>query len=337
VGGRATAAVRRPAVPGGPPAPHAVCAGPSDLAPQARPSTLGAALALLGDSWTLLILQRAFRGVRRYADWRDELGISDSVLAGRLRDLTAGGVLVAAPYREGGRTRHEYRLSPRGLELWSLLITIWSWERRWIPRADPLPDLVHLGCGQRIDVTVVCGACGDPVTARDTVTTNMPGGTFAGVIPPRVHPRRSRKPLPSGPLSWFPGTVEVLGDRWSTCILGGALLGMRTFTQFQRELQVSPDVLSDRLRRFVDHGVLSSGPTGYRLTDRGRATFPLYATLTAWGDRAFAADGLAPGLRIVHRACGAVLDTRMACTGCGSVLERTDVRFAPARGPGPQP
>ena len=38
-------------------------------------STIGRALAELADSWTLLILQRAFLGVRRFAGWRDQLGI----------------------------------------------------------------------------------------------------------------------------------------------------------------------------------------------------------------------------------------------------------------------
>src|SRR4029077_18101381 len=83
-------------------------------------STIGRALAELADSWTLLILQRAFLGVRRFAGWRDALGISDSVLAGRLREMTAACLLEARPYRDGGRPRSEYRLTPRGLDLWSL-------------------------------------------------------------------------------------------------------------------------------------------------------------------------------------------------------------------------
>ena len=106
-------------------------------------STIGRALAELADSWTLLILQRAFLGVRRFAGWRDALGISDSVLAGRLREMTAACLLEARPYREGGRTRSEYRLTPRGLDLWSLLVAIWWWERTWVPREVPLPELWH--------------------------------------------------------------------------------------------------------------------------------------------------------------------------------------------------
>jgi DNA-binding HxlR family transcriptional regulator len=290
-------------------------------------TAIGRALAVLGDSWTLLILQRAFLGVRRFAGWRDALGISESVLAGRLRDLTAAHVLETSPYRDGGRTRQEYRLTERGLDLWSLLVSIWSWERTWVPRSVALPDLLH--DGHPTDPVLTCGACREAVTARDTVTTRLTAG-FAGSLP-RLHPRRSRSALPSDPLSTFPGAIEVVGDRWGTAVVAGAMLGLRSFSAFLDELQVSPDVLSDRLRRFVDHGVLAPEARGYRLTAKGRATFPVLIGIVAWGDRWLGPEGYPPALRIEHRACGALLDPVLGCPACGAVLTRRTVRFsAPA-------
>jgi DNA-binding HxlR family transcriptional regulator len=292
-------------------------------------STIGRALAELADSWTLLILQRAFLGVRRFAGWRDALGISDSVLAGRLREMTAACLLEARPYREGGRTRSEYRLTPRGLDLWSLLVAIWWWERNWVPREVPLPELWH---GEHpCPVALVCGGCGAEVTARDTVTEQLVP-SFAGSLP-RLHPRRSRGALPADPLSTFPGASEVIGDRWGTVVIASALLGARTFAEFSRELSVSPDVLSDRLRRFVAVDVLAPDEGGYRLTDKGRATFPIMALVVAWAERWLGPEGHPSALRITHRACGAVLDPRLACVTCGELLERTAVRFAPADPP----
>src|SRR3954451_24258564 len=134
-------------------------------------STIGRALAELADSWTLLILQRAFLGVRRFAGWRDALGISDSVLPVRLRETTAACLLEAPPYRDGGRTRAEFRLTPRGLDLWSLLVAIWWWERTWVAREVPLPELWHGAHGCR--VTLVCGGCRAEVTARDTAAERL--------------------------------------------------------------------------------------------------------------------------------------------------------------------
>jgi DNA-binding HxlR family transcriptional regulator len=292
-------------------------------------STIGRALAELADSWTLLILQRAFLGVRRFAGWRDQLGISESVLSGRLRDMTAAGLLEARPYREGGRTRSEYWLTPRGLDLWTLLVAIWSWEREWVPREVPLPDLWHDG-KHICDIALVCGTCGEVVTARDTTTEQLLP-SFAGSLP-RVHPRRSRKALPADPLSTFPGASEVIGDRWGTVLVAGALMGVRSFAEFSREMSVSPDVLSDRLRRFVALGVFVAEQGGYRLTDKGRATFPIMALVTAWADRWLGPEGHPPAVRITHRACGAVLDPRLACVTCGELLERIAVRFVPVGG-----
>lgn len=333
--GPAIATTRGPAVSGGPPAPRPAGADRPVPVVARLPDagTLDAALALLGDSWTLLILQRAFLGVRRYAGWRADLGISDAVLAGRLRALTGAGILTTHPYRDGGRTRNEYRLGERGLDLWALLVAIWSWERRWVARVDPLPALRHVGCcaggDSGTDVALVCGGCGQPVDARDTVTVVDPTTRRAGVRVPRLHPRRTRGPLGGGPLSWFPGTVEVLGDRWASYVLGGALLGIRSFSAFERELGISPDVLSDRLRRFVAHSILVAGPDGYRLTDRGRDTFAMFMVLAAWGDRWLGGPGRPSGLHVTHRACAAPLRPLLACTACGEPLGRRDVRFAP--------
>ncbi len=293
-------------------------------------STTARSLAVLADSWTLLILQRAFLGVRRYAEWRDALGISESVLAGRLRDLTEAGLLETHPYRDGGRTRAEYRLTAAGRDVWALLVSIWSWERRWVPREVPLPDLLHAdGAGgeHACDVVLVCGGCGKGVTARDTTAERLlpDFGEFA----PRLHPRRTRGPLPADPLSTFPGASEVIGDRWGTVLVAGAMIGVRTFADFSRELDVSPDVLSDRLRRFVALGILTSTPAGYRLTDKGLATFPILARFVAWGDRWFGPAGHPRAVRITHRSCGAELDPQLACSVCGEVTRGSTGRFAP--------
>jgi DNA-binding HxlR family transcriptional regulator len=172
---------------------------------------------------------------------------------------------------------------------------------------------------------LVCGACRAEVTARDT-TNEQQLPVFAGALP-RVHPRRSRGAVPADPLSTFPGASEVIGDRWGTVVVTGALLGLRTFAEFERELSISPDVLSDRLRRFVAVDVLTADDGGYRLTDKGRATFGIMALVVAWAQRWHGPEGHPSALRIRHRACGSELVPCLACATCGEPLERTAVRF----------
>jgi DNA-binding HxlR family transcriptional regulator len=211
---------------------------------------------------------------------------------------------------------------------------MWSWERTWNPRPEPLPDLRHLACGKFIDVGMVCRDCRAPIDARGTTVVRAAGSAFAQSQPARLHRRRSREQLPTDRLSWLPGTMEILGDRWGTSVIAGAFLAVRSFGDFERELGVAPDVLSDRLRRFVSHGVLrldrggpGDGRGRYRLTEKGLAFFPVYATMIDWADRWLAADGHPRALTIAHRACGASLQPELACSACGDALTRRGVRF----------
>src|ERR1700757_4025921 len=90
------------------------------------------ALGLIGDEWNLAITRLAIMsGVRRYKDFKDQLGIANSVLTARLRRLTEAGVFTLAQYSEAPR-RCEYVLTDRGRDLWKVLLTIWSWEAVWV-------------------------------------------------------------------------------------------------------------------------------------------------------------------------------------------------------------
>jgi DNA-binding HxlR family transcriptional regulator len=290
-------------------------------------SSIGRTIRLLGDRWTLLILRDAFLlHTRRFRGWRESLGISDPVLARRLRDLVDAGILRRVPYSSAPE-RHEYLLTDSGLELWSLLVAIWAWERRWVVgKAEILPELIHDRCSARADARLGCASCGAVVGARDTAGERSPGADPERNAPPRFH-RRSA-----------PGegeTMALLGDRWSTVMLAAALLGTRRFGDFQRDLGVPPTLLSHRLRTMVKLDVLRRVPTAarsdrheYRLTEKGLAFFPIMMLMTHWANRWMATPAGSP-VRVTHRACGAALEPVLLCDHCGGVLERREVHFAP--------
>lgn len=290
-------------------------------------SAIGQALAILGDRWVLLILQRAFlRRIRTFAGWRDELGTSESVLATRLKELVRHGIFELAAYRDG-RTRYEYRLTARGLALWSLLVAIHSWERDWADRAH-LPPLMHDLCGAEARPYLACGACRKPMSARDTHTEQGPLASFERVGLPRRHRRTVRPEARPDIIGYCPDSMEILGDRWSTTLLAAAFLGARRFVDFQGRLGIAPSVLTDRLRRFVELGVFASGGDGsYRLTDKGLAFFEVFAFLVDWAQRELPAPA-GSALTITHRPCGAELEPVLLCTACGEPLARREVRFA---------
>src|ERR1700759_1951821 len=62
--------------------------------------SIAPSLELIGDRWTRLIVRDAFRGVRRFDDFRAELGVAHNVLSDRLSRLTEAGVLARRRYQQ---------------------------------------------------------------------------------------------------------------------------------------------------------------------------------------------------------------------------------------------
>ncbi|WP_406387767.1 winged helix-turn-helix transcriptional regulator [Streptomyces sp. NBC_00887] len=117
-------------------------------------------LDIVGEKWTLLILRDAANGVRRFDDFHRHVGLSEAVLADRLRKLTAAGVMRTVPYREPGRrTRQEYRLTRKGWELWPVLVALRQWgEAHAVDPEVPVLELRHTACGGPVRAVVECAA-----------------------------------------------------------------------------------------------------------------------------------------------------------------------------------
>ncbi|RKQ41203.1 helix-turn-helix domain-containing protein [Enterobacter sp. R1(2018)] len=100
-----------------------------------------------------------------------------------------------------------------------------------------------------------------------------------------------RKPMKDEPCP-VARSVDLIGDRWSLLIVRDAFDGMRRFSDFQRSLGVARNILSDRLRKLLDAGVLemraASDGTAYQeyvLTARGESLFPVVVALRQWGEQ----------------------------------------------------
>ncbi|MEC3957561.1 helix-turn-helix domain-containing protein [Nocardia sp. CDC153] len=90
--------------------------------------------------------------------------------------------------------------------------------------------------------------------------------------------------------------VDLVGDRWSLLIVRDAMDGAATFTEFQQRLGIARNILADRLRKLVEHGILatSTAPGGkrhsYELTAAGADLFTAIVALRQWGERHAFAD-----------------------------------------------
>lgn len=129
-------------------------------------------------------------------------------------------------------------------------------------------------------------------------------------------------------------TVDILGDWWTPLVLREAYVGTRRFDAFQRNLGISRNILTQRLNRMVDEGVLTRRPYQerplrheYVLTDKGRDLFPVIAAMKTWGDRWLAGDD-GPPLTYHHVPCDHDMDAEVVCSHC---RERLDVRQVRAR------
>ncbi|MFI0509460.1 winged helix-turn-helix transcriptional regulator [Streptomyces sp. WSLK1-5] len=99
--------------------------------------SIGRALEMIGDRWSLLILREALNGATRYSEFRDRLPVASDVLTQRLGVLMEGGVLDKQPYREAGaRSRMAYHLTPAGREL----VVVFGALQQWGDQHCPHPD-----------------------------------------------------------------------------------------------------------------------------------------------------------------------------------------------------
>jgi DNA-binding HxlR family transcriptional regulator len=135
--------------------------------------SIAAALEVVGERWSLLIVRDVLKGNRRFGELQRSLGIARNVLSARLQRLVDEGILERRAYRESP-PRHEYFLTEKGLDLWPALIALQGWGDRHSTGPEGPPMLiVHKECGGEVSDRGICQSCGEVLNARDA--TRLPG------------------------------------------------------------------------------------------------------------------------------------------------------------------
>ncbi|MEJ0070418.1 MAG: helix-turn-helix domain-containing protein [Pseudomonadota bacterium] len=131
-------------------------------------------------------------------------------------------------------------------------------------------------------------------------------------------------------------SLERVGEWWSILILRDAFHGLTRFDEFQKSLDIAPNMLTRRLNALVEGGLLtrrrySARPPRdeYVLTERGRDFRPVLLALLTWGNRHFAPEGLS--VQLVERATGRVADPVLVDEASGRRIVEPD--FAVVAGP----
>jgi DNA-binding HxlR family transcriptional regulator len=118
-------------------------------------------------------------------------------------------------------------------------------------------------------------------------------------------------------------TLDVLGDAWSVLVLREVFLGAHRFDQIQQHLGIARNVLAARLKRLVEHGIVTKREYQahpprfeYHLSAKGLDLRPVLIGLMRWGDR-YLADAPGGPVVLAHRTCGHSVELLTLCKACG--------------------
>ena len=125
---------------------------------KSHPCSIDSTLSVIGDRWTILILRDLFRGVRRFEQLRQDLGIAKNILSDRLSKLHDSELITQRPYQTNP-IRNNYYLTEKGKDLSPSLIALMHWGDKWYADGEPPTILTHSKCGTALTQITLCPHC----------------------------------------------------------------------------------------------------------------------------------------------------------------------------------
>jgi DNA-binding HxlR family transcriptional regulator len=135
-------------------------------------------LDAIGDWWSLLIIRDAFDGNRRFGEFQKNIGVAKNILAARLRNLVAHGILEMVPASDGSAYQ-DYVLTQKGRDLFPVLVAITQWGCTYFYDArENFPVMVDKLSGKPVRVLELHAHDGRLLSADD-VTLTFPAAKTA--------------------------------------------------------------------------------------------------------------------------------------------------------------
>lgn len=288
---------------------------------------------VVGDAWAWLVMREAvLHGIARFAEFQSRLGVPRSTLSARLSQLTAAG-LLAQQHRSQG---HEYHLTDSGRDFLGCLLVAMRWGDQWYFRPDTRPQKgTHLGCGAPLEAVLRCTECRLVLRAREVTTS--PGQPVSGPSTSVIKSQKRRRPglelLERNRPCSIARTLAVTGEWWSGLIVRECFFGTHRFDDFQRRLDIAPNILSGRLQRLVQLDILAkvaddswAARHEYRLTEKGADLYHIPLAILTWGRRWL---GTAESdTSLTHTRCGSDVRAVLTCGSCAAPIAREDIALA---------
>ena len=141
------------------------------------------------------------------------------------------------------------------------------------------------------------------------------------------------KNTPKNRIDPFIAATDVLSDAWTLLVIQEFFFGARRFGEFVEALEIPRARLSERLRHLGEEGLIDRRPRGksasrreYRLTEKGRAVYPVALALLAWSET-WRGGRTRRTLDLVHTRCGKRLAIDFRCRGCSDEVSHDDLRW----------
>ena len=150
--------------------------------------SIAAALSIVGERWSMLVMREVLLGRRRFAEIREHTGVAPNILSDRLHTLVEHGLLERRLYSARPES-YEYIPTPKGVDLNPVFLALMQWGDHYAAPHGPPRIPVHTRCGHDARPVLTCGHCGEVIGSSDTTVRPGPGADAAqrtaGVLPVR--------------------------------------------------------------------------------------------------------------------------------------------------------
>jgi len=144
---------------------------------------------------------------------------------------------------------------------------------------------------------------------------------------------KAREPLRELIDCGLPQALEVMGERWAFMILRASFNGLHHFEEFLSELGIARNILSNRLAKLVEHGILKREPCAddrrkieYRLTEKGFDLLPAMIALRQWGQK-YGAEAVSEDPVLVDEIDRLPIGPVSILAHDGRILDHTDLNM----------
>ncbi|MCK0069538.1 winged helix-turn-helix transcriptional regulator [Kordiimonas laminariae] len=289
------------------------------------------AIDALCDTPTLLLLEGAWLGVKRFDEFQQKTGLMKAMVSSRLKKMVEIGVLYKSAYCEKP-PRYEYLFTEMGLDLFPVAMMMLDWEQTWSDQEGRIQvSLSHSTCeAGNVKPVCSCAECNTEVRIQDVehIIHAESGAAIGG-----YSKRRRQAGLDRKSTVLFDEISEIFGDRWLSLLIRAAFLGSKRYDTFLEMTGISSNILVSRLNLGIEKGLFvkrayQSNPKRfeYLLTEKTYALYPILLFLVKWGDRWFG-ESAKNSVELVHKTCSEKLAPQISCSHCGKEMTVFNTSF----------